>query len=124
MNPLSLFKSWLLDVPTASDYKLAWGHWSTFEGSIAGRYISYSVVGGGAPRELSTRTPQLMLTIVGAKEEGVSTIQGLAEGILAYAEQIPPQCAIVAVNPLGDIIGPMTTSGGRPLLTLTLQMIL
>lgn len=123
MNPLDLFKDWLSDVPTASDFACLAGHWSSFESSKSNRYIAYSVVGGSSPRELNTRMPQIGVTLVGSKDDSLAAISTLAENILAYAQLTPPSCALVAVNVLGDVIGPRQTTGGRPLLTLTLQLI-
>lgn len=124
MSPIELFTSWLLTVPTIEDFEVRLGHWTTYESSQANQYVSFSVVGGAAPRELNTRFPHIMVTIVAAVHDELTAITTLAENIMKMAAEVPEQCDIVAVNALGDVIGPVQTSGGRPLLTLTLQMII
>lgn len=124
MSPIELFTSWLLTVPTIDDFEVRLGHWTTFENSHSNQYVAFSVVGGAAPRELNTRFPHIMVTMVAAVHDELTAISTLAENIMQLAAEVPEQCDIVAVNALGDVIGPVQTNGGRPLLTLTLQMII
>lgn len=131
MSPIELFTAWLLSVPSnvageaaTKDFEIGIGHWATFEQSFANQYVAFTVVGGASPRELNTRFPHIMITIVGAVHDETTAISRLAESIMQQAAEVPEQCAIIAVNTLGDIIGPASTNGGRPLLTLTVQMII
>lgn len=124
MSPTELFTAWLMTVPTIENFKIGIGHWVTFEQSYADRYVAFTVVGGESPRELNTRFPHIMITVVGEVHDDTTAITTLAENIMQQAFEIPEQCAIIAVNPLGDIIGTAVTNGGRPLLTLTVQMII
>lgn len=124
MTPLELFKTWLATVPLATTFNLSLGHWTDFETSIAKRFIAYHVVGGAAPRELFTRQVQISVTIVGALDESSAAISALAENIVRHAHDVPPQCDIVAVNMVGEVIGPQRTTAGRPILTMTLTIII
>ena len=119
---IELFKAWLAGVPTATGFAIRAGHWSTYDASKSNRYITFSVVGGPAPREVDTRQPQIMLTIVGSKRDELTTIYTLAENIMAATKLEPLQCGLVWVNAVGEVIGPMTTQEDRPLVTMTLQM--
>lgn len=131
MSPIALFTEWLLSVPSnvageaaVKDFKIGIGQWTAFEQSYSEQYVAFTVVGGASPRELNTRFPHIMVTIVGAIRDEPTAISTLAESIMQQATKVPEQCAIIAVNPLGDVIGPASTNGGRPLLTLTMQMII
>lgn len=124
MSPIELFTSWLLTVPTIDDFEVRLGHWTTFENSHSNQYVAFSVVGGAAPRELNTRFPHIMVTMVAAVHDELTAISTLAENIMLKAEQIPRQCVIVGVNAMGEPLGPMQTGSGRPLLTVTLEMII
>jgi hypothetical protein len=124
MNTVMLFGSWLDDIPMVSAYLRRAGHWFDFEKSTLKRYIAIQVVGGIAPREINTRMPQFSVTLVGAKDESHESIGLLAEAIMSYAQELPPQCEIVAVNAFGEPLGPIRTEGGRPVITMSFQMII
>lgn len=123
MTALDLLKAWLAEIAEAQAYALQYGHWLTYDASASKQYIALQVVGSQPPREVSTRWAQIGVTLVGAKDSHVSTISPLAEQIMAKTELIPAQCAIVQINALTDWLGPHTTEGKRPVLTITLEMI-
>lgn len=123
MSALDLFKEWLTQVDTVSEYNLTEGDWFTYAGSIRKRYISIAVAGGRAPREVKTRFTTISVTIVGAKAEQSAIIRTLAEQMIDHADDIPTQCGLVTVNALGPAIGPMQTNAGRPAVSLSFEII-
>lgn len=123
MIALDLLKAWLAEIAEAQTYALQYGHWLTYDASASKQYIALQVVGSQPPREVSTRWAQIGVTLVGAKDSHVSTIGPLAELIMSKTELTPAQCAIVQINALTDWLGPYTTEGKRPVLTITLELI-
>lgn len=123
MTALELLKSWLAEIAEAQTYALQYGHWLSYDTSASKPYIALQVVGSRAPREVSTRWAHINVTLVGAKDAHVSTLETLAEAIIAKTELTPAQCGIVQVNALTDCLGPHTSEGKRPVLNITLELI-
>ena len=124
MTPISLFETWLADVPTAQTFRLFVGDWFSFESSNASKFIAYRIAGGQTIREVETRTINVSLTIVGSKDDWLTEIETMAEAILKKTQEIPTHCDIVSVNMIGEIVGPSITENERHVLTMTLQMII
>lgn len=124
MTALDLLRAWLLTEITKRKPTRLYGHWLTYDADASKQYIALRDWSAAAPPEVSTRWAQIGVTLVGAKDSHVSTISPLAEQIMAKTELIPAQCAIVQVNALTDWLGPYTTEGKRPVLTITLELIL
>lgn len=132
MNAIEAMKQWLQRTLYADwpeiDYYM--GHWYTNESYNANRYISYQTIGGRSPRGYNTRTASMLVTIVGveyvsgsAKDAETNALLAISDKLMAATEQSPTECGIVSVVALGDVNGPMETEGGRPVVTLTLEVI-
>lgn len=124
MTPIDLFREWLSGVPNIREFNLNIGHWLDFDGSSQKQYITFQIVGGPPPREIYTRMINFSVTLVGRKDGNYVEVEKLAEAVSLHAEQLPEQCPIVTVNMLGQAIGPLVSEGGRPVMTMTLQMII
>ena len=133
MNPMSAIEQWLkrVLVEHLGDLDLHMGHWATYEKNDR-RYISYQSVGGRSPRGDNVRTSSVLVTVVGnlSRAVGDAPLDGernyllnVTDKILAATGQAPASCGIVSVAALGDIIGPVETEGGRPVVGVTLEVI-
>lgn len=130
MNPMSAIEQWLKRVlvdyyPELNFYM---GHWEVNSNSDSNRYASYQSVGGRSPRGDNVRTSSVLVTVVGErvnhnKSAERNLILEMTDKIMAATGQAPAHCGIVSVTALGDIMGPLETDGGRPVVGLTLEVI-
>ena len=123
MKMLDLLREWLDTMVGARTFNLKMGDWWDFEQSVAVQYIAIQVVGGQAPREVDTRTAQVSVTLVGARDDSPDTIAAFADSIVEHTRLMPVTCGLATVNMVGEVIGPIRSEGGRPVLTLTLTLI-
>lgn len=124
MNALSELGRWLDEITEISNYVRQMGWWQDYESTTHKPYIAISVVGGLSPRELDTRQPQVSVTIVGAKGDNTIEIMELAEEIVFRTQYVQEFRELVNVQMMGEVIGPIRTSGMRPVVTMTLQLIM
>lgn len=130
MNPMSAIEQWLKRVlvdyyPELNFYM---GHWEVNSDFDSSRYVSYQSVGGRSPRGDNVRTSSVLVTVVGEKvnynkSAERNIILEMTDKIMAATGQAPASCGIVSVAALGDIIGPVETEGGRPVVGVTLEVI-
>ena len=123
MKMLNLLREWLDTIAGARTFNLKMGDWWDFEQSVAVQYMAIQVVGGQAPREVDTRTAQVSVTLVGARDDSPDTIAAFADSIVEHTRLMPVTCGLATVNMVGEVIGPIRSEGGRPVLTLTLTLI-
>ena len=123
MKMLNLLREWLDTLPDARTFNLKMGDWWDFEQSVTVQYMAMQVVGGQPPREVNTRTAQVAVTLVGARDDSPDTIAAFADSIVEHTRLIPLTCGLTSVIMIGEVIGPIRSEGGRPVLTLTLTLI-
>lgn len=124
MSPLELFRAWLNTIVEVAAVQQYMGHWLSYDNNKEHLFVCYQGVGGADPRELNTRMINYSLTVVGSVDGALSAVNRIAEAIAAHCQLEPKQCEIVTVNMLGEPIGPLRSDAGRPLFTLTVQMII
>lgn len=123
MKMLNLLREWLDTISGARTFNLKMGDWWDFEQPVAVQYVAIQVVGGQPPREVDTRTAQVSVTLVGARDDSPDTIAAFADSIVEHTRLMPVTCGLATVNMVGEVIGPIRSEGGRPVLTLTLTLI-
>ena len=123
MKMLNLLREWLDTIAGARTFNLKIGEWWDFEQSAMVQYMAVQVVGGQPPREVDTRTAQVAVTLVGVRDADPTTIAAFADAIVGHTRLTPVTCGLTTVNMVGEVIGPIRSEGGRPVLTLTLTLI-
>ena len=123
MKMLNLLREWLDTLPNARTFNLMTGDWWDYDATTAAQYMAMQVVGGQPPREVDTRTAQVSVTIAGARDDSPDTIAAFADSIVEHTRLMPLTCGLTSVIMVGEVIGPIRSEGGRPVLTLTLTLI-
>lgn len=125
MTPMSLMREWLASVPELrKSLELRPGPWEAHEKTTSAEYLSYTVVGGGGQPFAGYRKPQFSLVLVGRKDDQADSVQSKAQLIVDQTMLKPDNCEVMQVNLIGDVIGPSVTDGRRPIVALTLEMLL
>ena len=120
-------RDWIREIPTLETIEPYLGEWYSYTDSDARKYMSLAQV-GGRQRAGDMRFPHYMVTIVSAKNLDNAQRNAAALEILAVMSAIVehtnnPTCELINVAPVGEVIGPVRTDGGRMVATLTLELI-
>lgn len=120
-------RDWIREIPTLETIEPYLGEWYSYTDSDARKYMSLAQV-GGRQRAGDMRFPHYMLTIVSAKNLDNAQRNAAALEILGYMDSIIEKtrgitCELINVAPVGEVIGPVRTDGGRMVATLTLEVI-
>lgn len=120
-------RDWIREIPTLETIEPYLGEWYSHTDSDARKYMSLAQV-GGRQRAGDMRFPHYMVTIVSAKNLTDAQRNAAALELLAVMSAIVdhtnnPTCELINVAPVGEVIGPVRTEGGRMVATLTLELI-
>ena len=120
-------RDWLREIPALAGIEPYLGEWYSYTDSEARKYMSLAQV-GGRQRAGDMRFPHYMVTIVSAKNLTNAQRNAAALEILGYMDSIIEKtrgitCDLINVAPVGEVIGPVRTDGGRMVATLTLELI-
>ena len=120
-------RDWIGEIPTARTFNFYLGDWYSYHDSSAKKYIAVQQ-NGGRRRDESVRYPHYVVTVVSAKvnsvaERDAASIELLAlmDAIIERTRHVP--CSMVNIAPIGEVIGPVRSEGGRMVVTLTLECI-
>lgn len=120
-------RDWIREIPTLETIEPYLGEWYSYTDSDTRKYMSLAQV-GGRQRAGGVRFPHYMVTIVSAKVNSVTLGHAAVLELLAVMSAIVehtnnPTCELINVAPVGEVIGPVRTDGGRMVVTLTLELI-
>ena len=120
-------RDWIGEIPTARTFNFYLGDWYSYAESSAKKYIAVQQ-SGGRRRDEGVRYPHYVVTAVSAKVNSVAERDTAALELLALMNTIIERtrhapCGMVNIAPLGEVIGPVRTDGGRMAVTLTLECI-
>ena len=120
-------RDWIGEIPTARTFNFYLGDWYSYHDSSAKKYIAVQQ-NGGRRRDESVRYPHYVVTVVSAKVNSVAERDAAVLELLALMDTIIERtrhvsCSMVNIAPLGEVIGPVRSEGGRMLVTLTLECI-
>ena len=120
-------RDWIGEIPTARTFNFYLGDWYSYHDSSAKKYIAVQQ-NGGRRRDESVRYPHYVVTVVSAKVNSVTErdaavldLLGWVDTIIERTRHVP--CSMVSIAPLGEVVGPVHTDGGRMVVTLTLECI-
>ena len=120
-------RDWIGEIPTARTFNFYLGDWYSYHDSSDKKYIAVQQ-NGGRRRDEGVRYPHYVATAVSAKVNSVAErdaavldLLGLMDTIIERTRHVP--CSMVSIAPLGEVIGPVRTDGGRMAVTLTLECI-
>ena len=120
-------RDWIREIPTLETIEPYLGEWYSYTDSDARKYLALVQVGGRV-RAGDMRFPHYMVTIVSAKNLTNAQRSDAALELLAVMSAIvdhtnDPTCELINVAPVGEVMGPVRTEGGRMVATLTLELI-
>lgn len=120
-------RDWIGEIPTARTFNFYLGDWYSYHDSSDKKYIAVRQ-NGGRRRDEGVRYPHYVVTVVSAKVNSAAERDTAALELLALMDTIIERtrhvtCSMVSIAPLGEVIGPVRTDGGRMVVTLTLEVI-
>ena len=120
-------RDWIGEIPTARTFNFYLGDWYSYHDSSDKKYIAVQQ-NGGRRRDEGVRYPHYVVTAVSAKVNSVAERDAAVLEMLALMDTIIERtrhapCSMVSIAPLGEVIGPVRTDGGRMVVTLTLECI-
>lgn len=120
-------RDWIGEIPTARTFNFYLGDWYSYHDSSDKKYIAVQQ-NGGRRRDEGVRYPHYVATAVSAKVNSVAERDAAVLELLALMDTIIERtrhvsCSMVNIAPLGEVIGPVRSEGGRMLVTLTLECI-
>ena len=120
-------RDWIREIPTLETIEPYLGEWYSYTDSDTRKYMSLAQV-GGRQRAGDMRFPHYMVTIVSAKNltnaqrnDAALELLGVMSAIVDHTND--PTCELINVAPVGEVMGPVRTEGGRMVATLTLEVI-
>ena len=123
-------RDWIGEIPTARTFNFYLGDWYSYHDSSDKKYIAVQQ-NGGRRRDEGVRYPHYVATAVSAKVNSVAERDAAVLELLALMDTIIERtrhapCSMVSmisIAPLGEVVGPVSTDGGRMVVTLTLECI-
>lgn len=123
-------RDWIGEIPTARTFNFYLGDWYSYHDSSDKKYIAVQQ-NGGRRRDEGVRYPHYVATAVSAKVNSVAERDAAVLELLALMDTIIERTrhapcsmvSMVSIAPLGEVVGPVRTDGGRMVVTLTLECI-
>lgn len=120
-------RDWIGEIPLARTFNFYLGDWYSYHDSSDKKYIAVQQ-NGGRRRDEAVRYPHYVVTAVSTKVNTTNERDAAALELLALMDTIIERtrhvvCGMVNIAPLGEVIGPVRTDGGRMAVTLTLECI-
>lgn len=120
-------RDWIGEIPTARTFNFYLGDWYSYHDSSDKKYIAVQQ-NGGRRRDEGVRYPHYVVTVVSGKVNSVAERDAAVLELLALMDTIIERtrhvsCSMVNIAPIGEVVGPAHTGGGRMVVTLTLECI-